>query len=247
MQYHLDTIPVWEVMELDAQCPLCELYRRNEEKEIERSLGGSVMEPDTRIRVNERGICAKHHAQLFMMQNRLGHALLTDSHTKELLKKLDSAQKLIPSKDAKGGLFGGRRDGLDALIGELDKLSTSCVVCEALVEHMNRYYYTFMHLWKNDKAFRQKWESSKGVCVPHAAELMRQAQKHLNASQQRDFAQSTMQLVRDQLAQDEKDLEWFTLKFDYRNQDKPWGNSKNALERTINRLRGRCVGAEEKK
>ena len=43
------------------------------------------------------------------------------------------------------------------------------------------------------------------------------------------------------LAQDEKDLEWFTLKFDYRNQDKPWGNSRNALERTVNRLRGRCL------
>ena len=41
-------------------------------------------------------------------------------------------------------------------------------------------------------------------------------------------------------------MEWFTLKFDYRNQDKPWGNSKNALERTVNRLRGRCVGEDKK-
>ena len=72
MQYHLDTIPVWEAMEQNTACPLCALYRRVEASEIERSLGGSVMEPDARIRVNEKGICARHHGQLFAMQNRLG-------------------------------------------------------------------------------------------------------------------------------------------------------------------------------
>lgn len=59
MQYHLDTIPVWEAMEQSTACPLCALYRRVEASEIERSLGGSVMEPDARIRVNEKGICAR--------------------------------------------------------------------------------------------------------------------------------------------------------------------------------------------
>ena len=43
----------------------------------------------------------------------------------------------------------------------------------------------------------------------------------------------------DRLAQE---LEWFTLKFDYRNADKPWGTSRDAPERAINKLRGRCVG-----
>ena len=89
MIYHLDTIPVWEAMEKETPCPFCSLYERMEQQEVERSLGGSVMEPDTRIRVNETGICARHHQQLFGMQNRLGHALLTDSHSKELLKKLE--------------------------------------------------------------------------------------------------------------------------------------------------------------
>ena len=39
MQYHLDTIPVWEAMEQNTACPLCALYRRVEASEIERSLG----------------------------------------------------------------------------------------------------------------------------------------------------------------------------------------------------------------
>lgn len=244
MQYHLDTIPVWEAMEQACGCPLCALFQKSEQTEIDRSLGGSVMEPDSRIRVNERGICAAHHQQLFQMQNRLGHALLTDSHTKELLKKLNRLEKLAP--EGKKGLFSGRGGDLDGLIQGLNALTETCVVCEAVDQHMNRYLYTFLHLWKNDTAFRKKWESSTGVCIPHAAELLKHAKKHLGGEKQQAFAASLLSLLKKNLAQDEKDLEWFTLKFDYRNQDKPWGNSKNALERTVNRLRGRCVGEDKK-
>lgn len=245
MQYHIDTIPVWDAMEKETDCPLCALYQKCEEDEIERSLGGSVMEPDTRIRVNERGMCPKHHQQLFGMQNRLGHALLVDSHTKELLKKLDRINRLLPSEGAKRGLFGGKSD-LSPLIDGLEELCKPCVICENIDQHMQRYLYTFIHLWKTDGAFRKKWNDSKGVCLPHASELLRQAQKHLGASQQSEFAKELLSLFKENLEQDEKDLEWFTLKFDYRNQSKPWGNSKNALERTINRLRGRCISSDMK-
>ena len=42
------------------------------------------------------------------------------------------------------------------------------------------------------------------------------------------------------------ELEWFTLKYDFRNADKPWGNSRDAVERSINKLMGACVGDEAK-
>lgn len=245
MRYHIDTIPVWEAMEKETACPLCALYQRCEETEIDRSLGGSVMEPDARIRVNERGICCKHHQQLFMMQNRLGHALLVDSHSKEHLKKLDELDKLLPSAASRKSLFGGNKnDSTLALAEALEKLSTSCVICEDIDSHMRRYMYTFLHLWKTDTRFRKTWAASKGMCLPHAAEMLRHAGKHLNAAQQAEFAKELLELVKQNLAEDEKDLEWFTLKFDYRNQSKPWGNSRNALERTINRLRGLCIAPD---
>lgn len=247
MQYHLETIPVWEAMELESACPLCALHRKCEESEIDRSLGGSVMEPDTRIRVNERGICQHHHQQLFMMQNRLGHALLVDSHSKELLKKLNAMDKLLPQSEGKRGLFGSKKsDSIDELTQALEQLTNTCVICEEIDSHMQRYLFTFLHLWKTDTAFRKKWEGSKGVCIPHAVELLQHAKKHLHGNNQQAFAQSLLTLLKANLTEDEKDLEWFTLKFDYRNQSKPWGNSRNALERTINRLRGDCVSSEEK-
>ncbi|MDD3411706.1 MAG: DUF6062 family protein [Eubacteriales bacterium] len=239
MQYHLDTIPVWEALEKQGECPMCYIRRKVEQDEVERSLGGSVMEPDARIRVNERGICAEHNRQLAQLQNKLGHALLIDSHTRELLKRLEKTA--VPA--AKGGFSLGRRSGsLDPLIEELESMASRCVLCEAIEQHMQRYEYTFLHLWKNDAKFRETWEHSKGVCVPHAVRLLKASQKHLNEARQIEFASSLLERLRAELSQNEKDLEWFTLKFDYRNQDKPWGNSRTALERTVNRLRGYCLG-----
>ena len=43
------------------------------------------------------------------------------------------------------------------------------------------------------------------------------------------------------MARLEKEIEWFTLKFDHKNADKPWGTSKDSLERTILKLRGKCI------
>ena len=36
----------------------------------------------------------------------------------------------------------------------------------------------------------------------------------------------------------EGEIAWFTNKFDYRNADKPWGNSKDSVERSIRFLTG---------
>ena len=88
MRYHIDTIPVWDAMKLDGECLLCALERKTELGEAERYLGASVMEPDVRVKVNDRGFCRKHHAMLFAMSNRLGHALMLESHTIEIREKL---------------------------------------------------------------------------------------------------------------------------------------------------------------
>ena len=70
------------------------------------------------------------------------------------------------------------------------------------------------------------------------------AASQLNAREQADFAADMEKLTDDSLSRVAGELEWFTLKFDYRNADKPWGNSRDALERAVTKLRGWCVGAE---
>ena len=88
MRYHIDTIPVWDAMKLEGECLLCTLERKTELGEAERYLGASVMEPDTRVQVNEKGFCQHHHAMLYSMSNRLGHALMLESHMIENREKL---------------------------------------------------------------------------------------------------------------------------------------------------------------
>ena len=70
------------------------------------------------------------------------------------------------------------------------------------------------------------------------------AQEELNGDMLRDFVRDLSAAVERSLEKMEKDLEGFTLKFDYRNADKPWGDSKGSLERTVNKLQGWCLGEE---
>ncbi len=244
MQYHLDTIPVWAAMELEGDCPLCAIARKTELDELDKALGGSVMDPDTRIRVNNTGICQHHQQALVQMNNRLGQALMIDSHLMEILRKTEKLRDEY-APGGKSGLFAKKGgSAADSVAAALRDMSGGCVICEAIDTHMKRYLYTFVHLAKTDRAFQQKWAESKGVCLPHAAELIECAKQSMNQTQLDAFVPALLELVCKQLKQNQSDLHWFTLKFDYRNADKPWGNSRKALERSVNQLRGWCLGEE---
>jgi len=244
MQYHLDTIPVWEAMEWKGECPLCSLERKTEVEEIERTLGASVMEPDVRIRFNERGVCGRPQQMLFAQQNKLGHSLLMDSHVKAQLAALQALQKKVEgAQPARHSLF-GKGSTTTAVADELKALQSHCVVCEAIDTHMRRYRDTFLHLWKTNSDFRSAWKQSSGVCLPHLQALLETGSGVLSPDQQNEFAAQALAFLTERLSNDEKDLDWFIRKFDYRFLAEPWGESKTAVERTVNRLRGWCVGNE---
>lgn len=250
MRYHIDTIPLWDAVKLQGECPLCALRRKNELLEIQRFLGASVMEPDSRIEVNAKGFCQHHQTMLFAEKNRLGLALLMDSHIRELEKKVSKIMgkaKGAGNELAGASLFkrmGNKAGGLSEPAKELRSLAEPCVLCDSLNENMDRYTYTFLHLWKTDSEFRKAIAASKGLCIPDCAKLLDMAPEALPANMMGDFCKDMADLMEKNLKRLEEELEWFTLKFDYRNNEKPWNNSKDALERTINKLRGWCVGEE---
>ncbi len=244
MQYHLDTIPVWEAMEWKTECPLCALERKTEREEAGRALGASVMEPDVRVRFNERGVCRAHQKMLFAGQNCLGHALLMDSHTLAQLEKLRKLQKqALSAAGGKGGLL-RKSPEAGAIAAGLAEMEAHCVICEAIDTHMARYRYTFLHLWKTSADFRAAWKDSRGVCLPHLRALVQTAPDALKPAETSAFAAEALEKLIGQLENDERDLNLFARKFDYRNRDLPWGESRTATERAVNRLRGWCVGAE---
>ena len=253
MQYHIDTIPVWDAMKLNGECPLCALKRKNELMDVERFLGASVMEPDTRIPVNQKGFCGHHLSILFTQKNRLGLALMMHTHMKETRKTIDDALSKVREAGKQSGkaLFKRMIKGANApqtplqeAARSLEKAVSSCILCDSVNEHMNRYLYTMLYLWERDKDFRKVFCESKGVCIPHAAQLLSMAEDNLPGKELENFVQTLSSLVSDNLNRITNEVEWFTLKFDYRNQDKPWGNSKDAVERACNKMRGWCTGDE---
>ena len=69
--------------------------------------------------------------------------------------------------------------------------------------------------------------------------LLDMAEEALSGQELADFVKDLRAAMENSLTKMEKDLEGFTLKFDYRNADKPWGNSRDALPRTVLKLRGK--------
>ena len=254
MRYHIDTIPVWDAMKLDGECLLCTLRRKTELGEAERYLGASVMEPDTRVQVNSKGFCPHHHAMLFQMSNRLGHALMLESHmietrerTEKVYKKLENAAGTLKNIGLAGRL-GGKAKGADAAvkdcIEELHKITDSCLMCETIEENMQRYLHTFLHLYRNDSDFRSRFGAGKGLCLPHMAQLLETAQGELAPSELGELISVLTRLQKANMDRMQEDISWFIKKFDYRYEKESWGNSKDAVERTVNKLRGWCVGKE---
>ena len=254
MRYHIDTIPVWDAVKLDGECFLCALRRKVELGEAERYLGASVMEPNVRIRVNERGFCRKHHAMLYALENRLGHALMLESHMIETRKQLRaSLENIGKAADAAANasvgdrLSGKAKAAKDAVRDYAERLSDSasrCILCDTLEENMNRYLHTFFHLYLNDTEFRNRFIQSKGVCLPHTGELIRMAVDELSGKDLAAFMHTLSELETHNMDRIQEEISWFIKKFDYRYEKEDWKTSRDAVERTSNKLRGWCIGKE---
>lgn len=244
MKDRLDTYAVWEALKEGSECPLCALRRKTERTLIARSLGGAVMSPDDRQRVNRAGFCPAHHQQLYQQKNRLGHALLTLSRLQTLLPQVDRAiDEAGYGNPRKGkGLF-RREEAADAPTGALHSLTASCVLCQELEAQSARQAETLVYLWQHDPEFAAAFTASKGLCLPDTARMIDLAGK-LPAAARQPFLSALRQGLAGSLKRLEQELDWYTQKFDYRNQDAPWGQSKDALERTANKLRGWCLGPE---
>lgn len=224
---HIDTAPVWEAYKADCECPLCLLEAKSEKSYIESFLGGSVMEPAVRMEVNRKGFCRRHLDKLYGAGNRLGLALMADTHMKALIDHLRAAAPGSPVR-----LRLGKGPSANP------SLTDSCILCERLESAMERYEVTLLHMWRTEPAFREAFSSGKGLCLVHYQRLAGRAGDKLSGRDLKTFLEALHETTLKNLQRVEEELNWFTLKFDYRNQDKPWGNSRDAVERALVKLRG---------
>ena len=231
---HIDTAPVWEAYKADCECPLCLLEAKSEKSYAENFLGGSVMEPAVRVEVNRKGFCRHHLQMLYGAGNRLGLALMADTHLKELIDRLRAAGPAVSG-----------RARLGKPLAAPASLTDSCILCERLENAMERYEATLLHMWRSESAFREAFLAGKGLCLVHYERLARRAGDKLSGRDLHSFLEVLHASTLKNLQRVEEELNWFTLKFDYRNQDKPWGNSRDAVERALVKLRGGVAGGAE--
>lgn len=230
------TIPVNDAYNSECECPLCLLRKKAEEDELDYYLGPSLMEPDTRKITNRTGFCPDHMTKLNQrVTNRLGLALVL--HTHLLDYDSDITEDLAKAAPSKAGLIRGRssdyKSALLSLADRIDKRTSSCPVCEKMNYTIERYNEVIMHMFSKDQEFRGKFINTKSHCLPHTASLLRTAASKLSQNDAADFVAALADGNRAYFDELEKDVEWFTQKFDYRNKDKPWGNSKNAIQRSM--------------
>ncbi|HZJ83537.1 MAG TPA: DUF6062 family protein [Clostridia bacterium] len=257
MKYHIDTIPIWDAYQQQEGCSLCALEYKSENEYIDFYLSGSVMEPSTRIEVNEVGFCPNHFKLLYKEKNRLGLALISHTHLRETIKKLEKLTNPLIGHEENGlveklsGLFPKKMSGKDteliSLINYLDEQHDSCMVCHRIQSLLERYAYTILHMWQKEEAFEEVLRDSGGFCLNHLSLILRIASETLSSKVFDNWVNYIIPIQLDSLKELDEDLLWFTKKFDYRNQDKPWGNSRDALPRTLEKLSGSYMEAPSPK
>lgn len=232
------TIPVNDAFAADSRCPLCTLYQGLEQQLLEYYLGPSLMEPDTRIRTNDKGFCGDHLRKLYDSQkNRLGLGLMLHTHLGDVTEDLD---RTIPVKHpGRRGLFGRGGDSpLKRAADHVRARAEACIICDHIGDTMEHYIEVIMWQSVHEADFAEKFDHCRGFCLEHLADLLEGSDRYLKGDEQVAFVRRLWKLEKDLLETLVGDVEWFTKKFDYRNEDKPWGNSKDALPRAIDRLTG---------
>lgn len=243
MKEEIYTIPVMDGFKDDCECPFCSMKRKLEENTINYVLSPSYMEEDVRGETNDKGFCREHMQRLYNEGNALGLSLMLHSHMKA---QHEIIEKLLTKASAPKKLFSKKQTEESPLEQHRQHLTGSCYVCQRVDEVFSRYLAAFFMLWKKNAEFRQLVKESKGFCFDHFIQIYETASQHLNAEQTAEFRQLIASLQMENLKRVEDDLEWFTLKFDYRYKDKPWKNSKDALPRSIVKINGQFVEKAKK-
>jgi len=222
------TIPVNEAFELSGAdkscgCPFCTLYNKRENDELDLILGASMMEPDVRIKTNKEGFCKTHYDMMFTRKNRLGMALTLESHLNELAEDI-KPQKLFAPKTPKA-------------VTRIAELEGNCYLCRRIEFNFAHMIETAVLLWESEEAFKKKLDAIPYFCLPHYRRMLEYAQRRLSKKDFAEFNAKCEKIENTYLDELRGDVSWFCKKFDYRYDEEPWYNSKDAVERAMKFLR----------
>ena len=188
------------------------------------------MEYDNCAKTDELGFCQHHFRCLYDQKNRLGLALILKTHMDKTMRDLKAHSNQKPASSA--SIFKKASPG-SSVGNYVKQLESSCFICNRIKDTYQRYLNTLFHLWKKDTAFQSKFKSAKGFCVHHYGTLYDLAPTLLKGNELNQFLQTLDSVFFDNMQRVNDDLEWFINKYDYRYENEPWKNAKDAIPRTI--------------
>ena len=115
----------------------------------------------------------------------------------------------------------------------------SCYICNHMKRNYDRYIATFFVLFKRgDSEFMSLMKNGKGFCLHHFADILDAAPVYLNEKEQKQLRDILFPQMEENLARILDELDWFQKKFDYRYREEDWKNSKDAVQRAMQKIVG---------
>lgn len=243
MKEQLHTIPISDAIANAGECPFCYMEHKTEEHMMDFVLGhgASYMEADIRDMTDREGFCRAHFKKMFDYGNSLGNAWILKTlymrHMEEMDKEFKNFKPEAGGKSSR--LFGKAKSaGSNSIVDWINKRESSCFICTSVQNTFQAYMKTFFKMYRSDAAFREKIASSKGFCIDHFKVLCEGADCMLSDKERTDFYETMLPLMRENVNRVYEDVAWFVEKYDYKNRDADWKNSKDAIQRGMQKLRG---------
>ena len=241
MKEQLYTIPLNDAMNAHDECPFCFIEREIEQDLLDFVLGSgsSYMEADIRDMTDRAGFCRMHFQKMFDYGNTLGNAWILKTHYMRMIGEMKSQfASFHPGKTTLKDKFRKTAQSGNAIGMWIAEKEASCYICNQYQDTYARYLDTFFYMYKRDEEFREKVKNSKGFCLSHFKDLCQAADDKLSDKDRESFYKVVLPLMEENMNRIAEDVAWLIEKFDYRNKDADWKNSKDAIQRGMQKLKG---------
>lgn len=241
MKETLYTIPLTDAFHANDECPFCYVEREVERDLLDLVLGSSAsyMESDMREMTDKAGFCRTHFKKMFDYGNALGNAWILKTHYLQMQKELEAQVKMFAPGKASLMNRLKKSDAPDNSISSwIKEKEASCYICNNFKKTYDRYLDTFFFMYKKDGEMKRMIENSKGFCLHHFGDVCQRAQYELSDKAKDEFYSLILTQMQENLQRVGEDVAWLIEKYDYRNKDADWKNSKDAVQRGMQKLRG---------
>ena len=240
MKEQIHTIPISDAMTNAGECPFCYIERKTEDHMMDFVIGhgASYMENDIREMTDREGFCRSHFKKMFDYGNSLGNAWILKTMYMRHIEEMDKTfKKFKPDSSGKKGLFKKESSG-NSIVDWINKRESTCFICTSVQNTFNAYMKTFFSMYKKDADFRKQVAETKGFCLDHFKVLLQGADEMLNEKERKEFYDVVLPMMKENMSRVYEDIAWFIEKYDYKNKDADWKDSKDAIQRGMQKLRG---------